>query len=133
MDARAGSLWHKRAGVSNSSDLTSISRWTTLVMLPVIIPQFYKQTTGFKGLKSAQQSGLGGGSSVLVIQRFRSCFMLETDRQYVVVVSTSHQPSRKVAPCYNDNSVLQCSVLSPSQTFICIMYRIFPLYTIMLT
>ena len=30
MDARAGSLWHKRAGASNSSDLTLTSRWTTL-------------------------------------------------------------------------------------------------------
>ena len=27
---RAGSLWHKRAGASNSSDLSSTSRWTTL-------------------------------------------------------------------------------------------------------
>ena len=27
---RAGSLWHKKAGVSNSWDLTSTSRWTTL-------------------------------------------------------------------------------------------------------
>ena len=30
MDARTGSLWHKRNGVSNSSDLTSTSRWTSL-------------------------------------------------------------------------------------------------------
>ena len=30
MDARAGSLWHKRAGVSNSSDHSSTSRWRTL-------------------------------------------------------------------------------------------------------
>ena len=29
MDARAGSLWHKRAGVSNSSDHSSTSRWRT--------------------------------------------------------------------------------------------------------
>ena len=27
---RAGSLWHKRAGASNSSDLSSTSRWRTL-------------------------------------------------------------------------------------------------------
>ena len=31
LDARAGSLWHKRAGATNSSDLTSTSRWTTLI------------------------------------------------------------------------------------------------------
>ena len=30
MDARGGSLWYKRAGTCNSSDLTSTSRWRTL-------------------------------------------------------------------------------------------------------
>ena len=30
MRRRAGSLWHKRAGASNSSDLTSTWRWRTL-------------------------------------------------------------------------------------------------------
>ena len=31
MLARAGSIWHKGAGASNSSDLTSTSRWRTLI------------------------------------------------------------------------------------------------------
>ena len=39
MDARAGSLWHKRAGVSNSSEVSSTSRWTTLNQSNIIHSQ----------------------------------------------------------------------------------------------
>ena len=31
LDARAGSLWHKRADVNNSSEVSSTSRWTSLL------------------------------------------------------------------------------------------------------